>query len=176
MSNEKLDESTKLLHPKAKPLMYTHTFPIFQTSTFFLDSIQQGADLFMGKDEGHIYSRLGNPTVELYEEMVRDLEGAVGTCAFGSGMGVSSSAFPFLKSGDHLIAGDTLYGCAISLFDTWARNLCIQVSFVDTSSEEKIKKAWKENNKMSYLETQGNPTCKISDICSIAKLCKEKKK
>ena len=130
----------------------------------------------MGKGEGHIYSRLGNPTVELYEEMVRDLERAVGTYAFGSGMGaISSSTFPFLKSGDHLFASDTLSGCTISLFDTWARNLGIQVSFVDTSSEEKIKKAWKENNKMSYLETQGNPTCKKSDICSIAKLCKEKK-
>ena len=78
--------------------MNSHTFPIFQTSTFFFDSTQQGADLFMGKGEGHIYSRLGNPTVELYEEIVRDLEGAVGTCAFGSGMGaISSSTFPYLK-------------------------------------------------------------------------------
>ena len=110
MNKETLDESTKILHPKMEAPMNSHTFPIFQTSTFYFNSTQQGADLFMGKGEGHIYSRLGNPTVEYYEEIVRDLEGAVGTCAFGSGMGaISSSTFPFLKSGDHLIAGDTLY-------------------------------------------------------------------
>ena len=176
MDREKLDEKTKVLHPKCQLPMNAHTFPIFQTSTFYFNSTQHGADLFLGKGEGHIYSRLGNPTVELYEEIVRDLEGAVGTCAFGSGMGaISSSTFPFLKSGDHLIAGDTLYGCTVSLFDTWARNLGIQVSFVDTSSEEEVKKAWKENTKMVYLETPANPTCKVTDICAISKLCKEKK-
>ena len=173
---EKLDESTKILHPNVNLPMNSHTFPIFQTSTFYFNSTQHGADLFMGKGEGHIYSRLGNPTVELYEEIVRDLEGAAGTCAFGSGMGaINSSTFPFLKSGDHLIAGDTLYGCTVSLFELWARNFGIQVTFVDTSSEEEVKKAWKENTKMVYLESPANPTCKISDICSIAKLCKEKK-
>ena len=156
MNKETLDESTKILHPKMEAPMNSHTFPIFQTSTFYFNSTQQGADLFMGKGEGHIYSRLGNPTVEYYEEIVRDLEGAVGTCAFGSGMGaISSSTFPFLKSGDHLIAGDTLYGCTVSLFE--------------------VKKSWKENTKMVYLETPANPTCKISDICAIAKICKEKK-
>ena len=130
----------------------------------------------MGKGEGHIYSRLGNPTVELYEKIVKDLEGGVGTCAFGSGMGaISSSIFPFLKCGDHLIAGDTLYGCTVSLLELWARNLGIQVTFVDTSSEEEVKKAWKENTKMVYLETPANPTCKISDVVAISKLCKEKK-
>ena len=173
---EKLDESTKILHPNVNLPMNSHTFPIFQTSTFYFNSTQHGADLFMGKGEGHIYSRLGNPTVELYEEIVRDLEGAAGTCAFGSGMGaINSSTFPYLKSGDHLIAGDTLYGCTVSLFEHWAQNFGIQVTFVDTSSEEEVRKAWKENTKMVYLESPANPTCKISDICSIAKLCKEKK-
>ena len=173
---EKLDESTRILHPKVNLPMNAHTFPVFLTSTFYFDSTQQGADLFMGKSEGHIYSRLGNPTVELYEKIVKDLEGGVGTCAFGSGMGaISSSIFPFLKCGDHLIAGDTLYGCTVSLLELWARNLGIQVTFVDTSSEEEVKKAWKENTKMVYLETPANPTCKISDVVAISKLCKEKK-
>ena len=107
--------------------------------------------------------------------MVRDLEGAAGTCAFGSGMGaINSSTFSFLKSGDHLIAGDTLYGCTVSLFEFWAPRFGIQVSFVDTSSVDEVKKAWKENTKMVYLETPANPTCKISDIVSISAICKEK--
>jgi len=175
MLNEQLDTQTKILHPHSSHPLNAHTFPIFQTSTFSFNSTQHGADLFMGKGEGYIYSRLGNPTVELYEEMVRDLEGAAGTCAFGSGMGaVNSSTFAFLKSGDHLIAGDTLYGCTVSLFEFWATRFGIEVSFVDTSSVDEVKKNWKENTKMVYLETPANPTCKISDIVSIAKFCKEK--
>ena len=79
--------------------MNSHTFPFFQSSAFIFNSTQHGADLFMGKGEGHIYSRLGNPTVELYEEMSRELEGGIGTCAFDSGMGViNASTFSFLKS------------------------------------------------------------------------------
>ena len=175
MTSQNLDVQTKILHPHSEHPMNSHAFPIFQTSTFIFNSTQQGANLFMGKGEGHIYSRLGNPTVELYEEMVRDLEGAVGTCAFGSGMGaINSSTFAFLKSGDHLIAGDTLYGCTVSLFENWAPRFGIQVSFVDTSLVGEVKKAWKENTKMVYLETPANPTCKISDITAIASLCKER--
>ena len=175
MTSQNLDVHTKILHPHSEHPMNSHAFPIFQTSTFIFNSTQQGANLFMGKGEGHIYSRLGNPTVELYEEMVRDLEGAVGTCAFGSGMGaINSSTFAFLKSGDHLIAGDTLYGCTVSLFENWAPRFGIQVSFVDTSLVGEVKKAWKENTKMVYLETPANPTCKISDITAIASLCKER--
>ena len=175
MASEHLDTQTKLLHPHSNHPLNSHTFPIFQSSTFIFDSTQHGADLFMGKGEGYIYSRLGNPTVELYEEMVRDLEGAAGSLAFGSGMGaISSSTFAFLKSGDHLIAGDTLYGCTVSLFEHWAPRFGIQVSFVDTSTVEEVKKAWKENTKMVYLETPANPTCKVSDIASISVFCKEK--
>ena len=167
MNREQLYLTTKLLHPRSEHPMNSHTFPIFQTSTFTFNSTQHGADLFMGKGEGHIYSRLGNPTVELYEEMVRELEGGIGTCAFGSGMGaINSSTFAFLKSGDHLIAGDTLYGCTVSLFEYWAERFGIHVSFVDTSSVDEVKKSWKDNTKMVYLESPANPTCKISDIIS----------
>ena len=176
MTTEQYGVETKLLHPHSEHPMNSHNFPIFQTSTFIFDSTQQGADLFMGKGKGHIYTRLGNPTVELYEEMVRELEGAKGTCAFGSGMGaINASTLAFLKSGDHLIAGDTLYGCTVSLFEFWAPRFGIEVSFVDTSSVEQVKQAYKENTKMVYLETPANPTCKISDICSIASFCNEKK-
>ena len=176
MTTENYGIQTKLLHPKTdEHPLNSHNFPIFQTSTFIFDSTQQGADLFMGKGKGHIYTRLGNPTVELFEEMVRDLEGAAGSLAFGSGMGaINSSIFPYLKKGEHLIAGDTLYGCTVSLLEYWAPRFGIEVTFVDTSSVEELKKAWKENTKMVYLETPANPTCKVSDITGIAAICKEK--
>ena len=175
MSKKPFDIQTKLLHPHSSHPLNSHVFPIFQTSTFMFDSTKHGADLFMGKGEGHIYSRLGNPTVELYEEMVRELEGAAGSLAFGSGMGaINSSTFAFLKAGDHLIAGDTLYGCTVSLFEYWAPRFGIEVSFVDTSSIDEVKKVWKANTKMVYLETPANPTCKVSDIIGISSVCKEK--
>ena len=175
MIKEQQNIQTKILHPHSEHPLNSHTFPIFQTSTFVFNSTQHGADLFMGKGEGHIYSRLGNPTVELYEKMIRDLEGGAGTCAFGSGMGaINSSTFSFLKAGDHLIAGDTLYGCTVSLFEYWAPRFGIEVSFVDTSSIDEIKKFWKENTKMVYIETPANPTCKITDIEAVSLICKEK--
>lgn len=168
------DISTVLLHPKGDHVLHSHAYPIFQTSTFCFDSTQQGADLFMGKGEGHIYTRLGNPTVEQFEEMVRSIEGAAGSAAFGSGMGaISSSTLAFLQSGDHLIAGDTLYGCTVSLFNHWAPRFGIQVDFVDTSDVEKVKAAWKPNTKMIYIESPANPTCKISDIRGIAQFAHE---
>ena len=114
--------------------------------------------------------------MELYEEMVRELKGEKGKCAFGSGKGaINASTLVFLKSGDHLIAGDTLYGCTVSLFEYWALRFGIEISFVNTSSVEQVKQAYKENTKMFYLETPVNRTCKISDICSIASFCNEKK-
>ena len=175
MSREQLDVQTKLLHPHSDHPMNSHVFPIFQTSTFVFNSTQHGADLFMGKGEGYIYSRLGNPTVEVYEEMIRDLEGAAGALAFGSGMAaITASIFPFLQSGDHVVAGDTLYGGTVSLLEKWAPRYGIQVAFVDTSIVEEVKKAWKDNTKMVYLETPGNPTCKVSDIITISAICKEK--
>ncbi|ELP91849.1 methionine gamma-lyase, putative [Entamoeba invadens IP1] len=172
----KQDVQTRLLHPEKSHIAHSHVLPIFQTSTFCFDSTQQGADLFMGKGEGHIYSRLGNPSVELFENMMAELEGAAGSAAFSCGMGaVNSSTLAFLQKGDHLIAGDTLYGCTVSLFEHWLPRFGIEVDLVDTSDLEKVKKAWKSNTKMVYLESPANPTNKVSDVIAIAQLCKENK-
>ncbi|BFU26372.1 methionine gamma-lyase, putative [Entamoeba histolytica HM-1:IMSS-B] len=171
------DLQTRVLHTPSKwgePL-HAHTFPIFQTSTYLFDDTQMGADLFGGKREGHMYSRMGNPTVEYFEELVNSLEGGVGTAAFGSGMGaIHSATMGLLKAGDHLISGDTLYGCTVELFGNRFKDMGVDVSFVNTASDEAVVKAWKPNTKMVYLESPANPTCKVSDIKGIAKICHEK--
>ncbi|KAL7718776.1 cystathionine gamma-synthase [Entamoeba marina] len=180
MSSEqsKVDISTKLLHPEhptTKNCMHSHTFPIFQTSTFSFESTEHGADLFMGKGEGHIYSRISNPTVEVFENMVKEVEGAADSAAFGSGMGaIHTSTFSFLKSGDHLICSNTIYGCAVSLFTHWAPHFGIEVSMIDTSCLENIRNEWKSNTKMVYFETPANPTNRVSPIAEIAEFCHEK--
>ena len=171
------DLQTQLLHihnENGSPLN-SHSFPIFQTSTFFFDSTEHGANCFAGKESGHIYSRLGNPTVEYFESMCATADQGVGAVAFGAGMGaISASTLSFLNSGDHIICGDTLYGCTVSLFEHWFKQFKIEVDFVDTSKVDEVKNHWKENTKMVYLETPANPTCKVSDLVSISKLCKER--
>ena len=122
MASEHLDTQKKIHLHSSHPLN-SNTFPIFQSSAFIFNSTKYSADLFMGKGEGHIYSRLGNPTVELYEVLVRDLEGAAGSLAFGSGMGLLIHLFLFFKKWKSFNSRDTLYGCTVSLFEYWAQNL-----------------------------------------------------
>ena len=167
---------TRLLHPELPEKLEghpvkSHTYPIFQTSTYIFDSTQEGADIFSHKKDGHAYSRMGNPTVEYFEEMVKEAEGAAGTAAFGAGMGaIYTSIFAFIHTGDHIIAGDTLYGCTVTLLNKWAKQLGIEVDFVDTSKKEEVAKHIKKNTKIVYLESPANPSNKVSDIRGICEI------
>jgi len=173
MTDFKATTMTGALHQHEPHLMNAHVFPIFQTSTFVFDSVQQGADLFAGKEKGYIYTRLGNPTVNQFENLIAKMEGGCGAAAFGAGMGaISSSVWPFLKAGDHVIWGDTLYGCTVSFFSTIDK-YGIESTPIDTSNLELVKKSIKDNTKMIYLETPANPTGKISDIKAICEIAKE---
>lgn len=88
------------------------TPPLFQTSTFTFETAQQGEASFAGVDPSYIYSRLGNPTVKLFEERMAVLEGGEEALAFGSGMAaISATLIGFLKAGDHIICSNGLYGC-----------------------------------------------------------------
>lgn len=166
---------TLALHGTSEHCCHSHTFPIFQTSTFLFDNVEHGANLFAGKEDGYIYTRLGNPTVNQFEKLIAKLEGGNYGLAFGSGMGaISSSVWPFLKAGDHVIWGDTLYGCTVSLFETLPK-YGIDATPIDVSNLDNVKKAIKPNTKMIYLETPANPTCKISDIKAIVDIAKEHK-
>lgn len=112
MESGDLDFSTRIIHSEGhdKPL-HAHVTPIFQTSSFVFDTPEEGRALFAGEKSGFIYSRLGNPTVQAFENLMAVAEEGKSGVAFGSGMGaVSASLFPFLKAGDSIIVGDTLYG------------------------------------------------------------------
>ncbi|KAJ4459015.1 methionine gamma-lyase [Paratrimastix pyriformis] len=165
---------TRCLHADGhnKP-MNSHVWPIFQTSTFMFDSPDQGADLFAGRAEGHIYSRIANPTVQAFERIMANIEEAAGSVAFGSGMGaVSAATTPFLKAGDTILIGDTLYGCTVSLFTHFYPRFGINSVAVDTSVAENVERAFAEHPeaKYVYLESPANPTCKISDIAAISEI------
>ncbi|WP_193164752.1 methionine gamma-lyase [Microbulbifer hainanensis] len=148
--------------------------PIYQTSTFVFEDVQQGADRFAGEAQGHIYSRLGNPTVDELEARMAVLEETESAAAFGSGMGaVSAAIFALLKAGDHLITSHRLYGCTFALFNHQLPALGIQVSFVDLADAQAVRAAIQPNTKVIYGETPINPCLTVINLDSIAAIGQE---
>jgi methionine-gamma-lyase len=148
--------------------------PIYQTSTFRFDSVEQGGNRFSGEEPGYIYSRLGNPTLTELEQKMAVLEKTEAAAVFGSGMGaISSTLLANLKAGDHLITTKTLYGCTFALLSHLFPQLGIQVSFIDLDTEEYIRGAIRENTRVIYFETPNNPNLDVVDIAMVVKVAKE---
>ena len=144
--------------------------PIYQTSTFEFESVEQGGARFAGKEEGYIYSRLGNPTTALVEAKLADLEGGEDALVAASGMGaISTALWSSVTSGDEIVADETLYGCTYSLLEHGMSQFGVKVTLTDLSNIENLKKAMTEKTKVVYFETPCNPTMKILDIALIAK-------
>ncbi len=148
--------------------------PIYQTSTYVFDNIQQGAARFMGEEEGFIYGRLGNPTVRELEMRMASLELTEDAAAFGSGMGaVSATLLANLKKGDHVVSSAALYGCTFALLNHKFADFGIEVTFVDMTNELAVRNAIKENTKVIYFETPINPNLVVIDIQMVADLAQE---
>lgn len=148
--------------------------PIYATSTFIFDSAEQGGRRFALEEPGYIYSRLGNPTNTVVEEKVAILEGGEACMSAASGMGaISAALWTALKAGDHVVASDTLYGCTFALLNHGIQKYGVEVTFVDITDPENVRRAMKPNTKVVYLETPANPTLEISDIRAISKIAHE---
>lgn len=175
MINGKKGFGTRTIHGKGgKNPHGTLVTPIYQTSTFVFDSAEQGGKRFALEEGGYIYSRLGNPTTTVAEERLANLEGAEAALAVASGMGAISSTFwTLLQAGDHVIAGDSIYGCTHAYFEHGLTKFGIDVEFVDASDPENIRKAMKPNTKIVYLETPANPNLKISDLRKVSEIAHE---
>lgn len=181
MSTERLN--TLCIHAGSKPVagseeehvLHAHTFPIFQTSTFVFDDSQMGADLFGKKREGHIYSRMGNPTVEKFEMAVAELEHGEFGIAFASGMGaVSGAVFPFLKAGDHAVCSQVMYGPTVHFFGNVLGRYGVKTSIIDTANTEEVRASVKKGEtKVVYVETPGNPLTTVTDLREVAKIAHE---
>ncbi len=139
--------------------------PVYRTSTFEFTSCQNGADIFAGKELGYAYSRTGNPTVAEVEAKVANLEGGEAAIATASGMGaITAAIWSLIKSGDRIVADQTLYGCTFEFLSRHLPQLGVDVVFVDTSDDAQLKGALTDNTKIVYLETPANPTLKITDL------------
>ncbi|HDR3491301.1 methionine gamma-lyase [Bacillus wiedmannii] len=149
------------------------TPPLFQTSTFTFETAQQGEASFAGVDPSYIYSRLGNPTVKLFEERMAVLEGGEEALAFGSGMAaISATLIGFLKAGDHIICSNGLYGCTYGFLEVLEEKFMITHSFCDMETEDDIENKIRQNTKLIFVETPINPTMKLIDLKQVIRVAK----
>lgn len=149
------------------------TPPLFQTSTFTFETAQQGEASFAGVDPSYIYSRLGNPTVKLFEERMAVLEGGEEALAFGSGMAaISATLIGFLKAGDHIICSNGLYGCTYGFLEVLEEKFMITHSFCDMETEDDTENKIRPNTKLIFVETPINPTMKLIDLKQVIRVAK----
>ncbi|TNP05617.1 methionine gamma-lyase [Bacillus pacificus] len=149
------------------------TPPLFQTSTFTFETAQQGEASFAGVDPSYIYSRLGNPTVKLFEERMAVLEGGEEALAFGSGMAaISATLIGFLKAGDHIICSNGLYGCTYGFLEVLEEKFMITHSFCDMETEADMENKIRPNTKLIFVETPINPTMKLIDLKQVIQVAK----
>jgi O-acetylhomoserine (thiol)-lyase len=144
--------------------------PIYQTSSYAFDNTQHGADLFDLKvPDGHIYTRVQNPTQDVLERRVTELEGGVGALALASGQSATTfSILTLAEAGDNIIAATTLYGGTYTLFAHVLPKLGIGVQFANASEPETFEPLINAKTKAIYAESIGNPLGNITDIAKLA--------
>jgi len=148
--------------------------PIYQTSTFKFRDVDHGARLFEGEEKGYVYTRIGNPTTNTFEEAITLLEHGYGGIATASGMAAVSSVYmTYLGSGAHMVGTDAVYGSSRMVIENDFSRFGVESSFVDTANLDQVRQAMKPNTKLLYIETPANPTIKLTDIEGCAKIAHE---
>ena len=164
---------TRAIHAAAVPDAVTgaRATPIHQSTSFVFDSAEHAAALFNLQTFGHVYSRIGNPTVAVFEERMASLEGGRAALACASGMAAQMAALlAILKAGDHIVAASTLYGGTVGQLGVGFSRLGIETTFVDPSDPENFTRAMRPNTRAVYGETIGNPLVNVLDIAAIAEV------
>jgi cystathionine beta-lyase/cystathionine gamma-synthase len=161
--------ATRAIHAGQYPDQETGAVapPIYPTSTYVQQEI--------GKNKGYEYARVSNPTRDRLEENLAALEGGVGSRVFASGMAAINAICTMFKSGDHVVAGNNLYGGTPRLFNQVLAGYGFQFTYVDSSKVKEVARAIRKNTRMVYIETPANPLMSLSDIQAIAEVCKNTK-
>ncbi|HIJ51539.1 MAG TPA: homocysteine synthase [Planctomycetes bacterium] len=148
--------------------------PIYQTTSFLFKDTDHAANLFALKEFGNIYTRLMNPTTDVLEKRLAALEGGVGGLCFSSGMSaITASVLNICQARQHIVSSNSLYGGTVTLFSQTFAKLGIDVTFVDPRDAENFAKAIKENTRLIYIETMGNPKNDILRYERIADIAHE---
>jgi cystathionine beta-lyase/cystathionine gamma-synthase len=169
MKEKKLGFATRAIHAgqEPDPLTGSVTVPIYPTSTY----VQRG----IGEHKGYEYSRVSNPTRARLEENLAALEGGVAARVFASGMAAINAVVCMLKSGDHMVCGNDLYGGTPRLFNQVMADFGLEFSYVDTSDAENVERALRKNTRFVYVETPTNPLMRLSDLAAIGAICRRRK-
>lgn len=152
------------------PETHAVAVPIYQTTSYYFDDTQHGADLFDLKVQGNIYTRIMNPTNAVLEQRVAQLEGGIGALAMASGMAAIIATIQTLaRTGDNIVSVSQLYGGTYNLFAHTLPGMGIDARLVDGRDPQAIAAAIDENTKLVFCESIGNPAGNVVDIAALAK-------
>lgn len=145
--------------------------PIYQTTSYVFDNAQEAEDLFALRKSGHMYTRLGNPTTDVFEERVAALEGGVAAVATASGSAaITYAILNVANMGDEIVAASTLYGGTYNLLSTTLPRFGVKTTFVNPDNPNNFEEAINEKTKALYVEVLGNPGINVADIEAIANI------
>ncbi len=167
---------TLALHGGQEPDPTTHAraVPIYQTTAYTFDSADHAADLFALREPGNIYTRIMNPTSDVFEKRVAALEGGAGALAFSSGSAaVTFSILNIAGTGDHIVSANSLYGGTHNLFVHTLPRFGLDIDLVDPVDPENFRRAINPTTKLLYAETVGNPKLDTLDIAAVAAIAHE---
>ncbi|MFU1793394.1 homocysteine synthase [Paenibacillus azoreducens] len=177
MSNERpLSIETLAVHAgqEIDPTTLSRAVPLYQTTSYGFKDSDHAANLFALKEFGNIYTRLMNPTTDVFEQRMAALEGGAGALATSSGQAaITFSVLNIAGAGDEIVSSSTLYGGTYNLFSTTLAKLGIKVHFVDASNPENFRAAITDKTKALYAETIGNPKGDVLDIEAVAQIAHE---
>src|SRR5690554_108194 len=176
MSTEKLHYDTLQVHAgqEVDPTTKSRAVPIYQTTSFVFDNSEHAANLFGLKEFGNIYTRIMNPTSDVFEKRVAALEGGVGALAVASGQSAQFLAITNIAgAGDNIVSSSHLYGGSYNQFKVLFKRLGIEVRFVDGDHPEEFAKAIDDKTKALYVEAIGNPRYSMPDFEAIAAIAKK---
>lgn len=148
--------------------------PIYQTTAFDLEGLEQLAELSSGQQNGYIYTRDGNPNLDAFAGDVAALEGAQAGVACASGMGaISATVLSCVRSGEHIVAGRVLYGRSRQLLERLRDTMGLQVSFVDATRVDAVRAALTAQTRLCLVETVSNPLMEVVDVAALAEVLGE---
>lgn len=176
MRKRKLKFDTLQVHAGQKPDPTTkaRAVPIYQTTSYVFNDTDHAANLFGLKEFGNIYTRIMNPTSDVFEQRIAALEGGVGALAVASGSAaITYAVLNIAEAGDEIVSASTLYGGTYNLFAITLPKYGIKTVFVDPDDPENFRKAINKKTKALYIETIGNPGINIIDIEAVAKVAHE---
>src|SRR3990167_392673 len=158
---------------QARTEFHEHSEALFLTSSFVFENAAQAAARFTGGEDGFVYSRFTNPTVSMFQERLAALEGAEACVATSSGMSaILATAMSLLKSGDHIVCSNAVFGATIQLFGGILSRFGVDTSFVSPTRVEEWQRAARPGTKLFFLETPSNPLTEISDIAALSAVAK----